>query len=160
MNLFTRFTRTATRLVRTVVEAPAVARQLAELRTTNGQNDHQSPRLVEVDIDPNDIPDTEDIVRAARDYQTSKEERRGADRLKRRAERILRRTPNGTHGTVTVQRVESSRQVIDAEAVKALFAAHGLGPVPTRVCGPSLTITFAEAEAAAEDTAPVLAAAA
>lgn len=48
---------------------------------------------------------------------------------------------------MTVERFESSRQVADLEAIKAVFAAHGLGDVPMKRCAPSLTITIAETAA-------------
>lgn len=161
MNFFTRLTRTATRVIRDLVEAPAVHRQLADLRATDLHREGQSkpaPRTVEVEVDPNTVPTTEEIEAAARKYEAAKAERNAADRLRRQADRVLRRTPSGTHGAVTVERVESSRQTVDVDAVKALFAAHNLGPVPMKVCAPSITLTFA-AENTTEDTAPVLVAA-
>jgi pyruvate/2-oxoglutarate dehydrogenase complex dihydrolipoamide acyltransferase (E2) component len=160
MNLIARITRTATRLVRDIAQAPAVTRQLAQLRTTDRQAVGQSkpaPRLVEVDIDPNDIPQVADIEAAAREYEQARTEANAASRLRRRAERILKRTPNGTFGQVVVERVESSRQTADLDAIRAIFAELGRD-VPMKTCGPSITVAFAD-EGAAEDTALVLAAA-
>lgn len=157
MNLFTRITATATRVIRTVVEAPAVSRQLAELRNTTPATT-PATRLVEVDIDLNDVPAVADIEAAAKDFETARQEANAAARLRRRADRVLKRVPNGTHGTVTVQRVESSRQTADLDAIKAVFAELGRD-VPMKTCSPSITLTWVADEQAHEDTAPFLAAA-
>ncbi|RKS10016.1 hypothetical protein DFP74_5762 [Nocardiopsis sp. Huas11] len=158
MNLFTRIASTATRVIRDVAQAPAVARQLAELRTTSPAT-RPAPRTVHVDIDPANTPDLEDIALAAKEFEAARTEANAAARLRRRAEKVLRRTPSGTHGAVTVERVESSRQTADLDAIRALFAAHGLGDVPMKQCAPSIVVTFADDQAPA-DEAPQLVAAA
>lgn len=157
MSLFARITRTAARVIRDITEAPAVARQLRTLRAdapTHTTAPKPAPRPVVVDIDPTNTPDIADIEAAARKYETARTEANAAARLRRQADRVLKRTPSGTYGTVTVERVESSRQTVDLDAVKALFAEHGLGEVPMKRCAPSTTVTFATNEGQAED-APV-----
>ncbi|MBB4931388.1 tRNA-dihydrouridine synthase [Lipingzhangella halophila] len=159
MSLISRFATVAARVARDIAEAPEVARQLRQ-RRAGGETPQTTRRPVEVEIDPNDVPDVADIEAAAREYEQARTEGNAASRLKRRAERILKRVPNGTHGAVTVERVESNRMVIDADAVRELFKAHGLGEVPQKQCSPSLVVTIADdIPAAPEQHAPVLAAA-
>lgn len=160
MNLIARLARAAARVIRDVADAPAVARQL---RTLRAQAETPRPTLERVpapltaeDI-ADELPEVADIEEAARIYEQARQDANAAARAKRKAEKVLRRTPDGVYGSVTVERFESSRRTVDLDAVRALFAAHGLGDVPMRPCSPSLVITLTEQ--ATETSAPTLAAA-
>ncbi|WP_053619731.1 hypothetical protein [Nocardiopsis sp. NRRL B-16309] len=136
-----------TRIVRDVAQAPQVARQLRQLRTEQATPPAPARKVVEVEVDPNNVPDVADIEAAARKFEQARTEANAAARLKRQADRILKRTPSGVHGTVTVERVESSRQTADLDTIRALFAAHGLGDVPMKTCAPSIVVTLADERA-------------
>lgn len=161
MNLIARLARTAARVARDLAEAPAVARQLRTLRTqATPPALTRVPAPLAADDITGDLPDVADIEAAARQYEAAKQATNAAARTKRKAEKVLKRTPDGVYGSVVVERFESSRRTVDLDAVRALFAAHGLGDVPMKTCAPSLIVTFTEQAAdPADDTAPVLAAA-
>jgi hypothetical protein len=160
MRIFTRVTGVVRRVAHDVVDAPRVRRELRQHRAAQ-----TSPARVPAPLIAEDIaaepPTVAEIETAARDYEQARAETNAAARLKRTAEKILKRTPDGVHGTVTVERFESNRQVADLDAIRAIFEANGLGEVPMKRCSPSLTITFAaEDTGTAEASAPVLAPAA
>jgi hypothetical protein len=100
-------------------------------------------------------PAIADIVTAAHAYEQARLDTNAAARIKRTAEKVLKRTPDGVYGPVTVERFESSRQVADLDAIQALLDLHGLGEMPMKTCAPSLTLTFA-AEAAGTPAADQL----
>ncbi|MEV7971269.1 hypothetical protein AB0O34_35540 [Sphaerisporangium sp. NPDC088356] len=89
------------------------------------------------------VPSTADIQEAARLYEQARQQTNAAARTKRRAEKTLSRTPDGTYGPVTLERAESGRQTADLDAIREIFAAHGLGDIPMKPCAPSLTIAWA-----------------
>ncbi len=95
--------------------------------------------------DVKQVPAVEAIEEAARSYDQARLSLNAATRTKNKAAKVLAETPDGTYGTVTVERFESSRQVADLDAIAAIFEANGLGPVPMKTCAASLTLTFAEA---------------
>jgi hypothetical protein len=92
-----------------------------------------------------EIPAVDVIEAAAADFERAAELARRADRGKRAARKILDRLPAGRYGAWTVERVESAREVADLEAIRAVFAAHGLGPVPMKPCAPSLKVARVQA---------------
>lgn len=92
--------------------------------------------------DVKQVPAVDAIEKAARDYDQARLDGNTAERIKNKAKKVLAQTPDGTYGTVTVERFESSRQVADLDAIKAIFEAHGLGEVPMKTCAPSITLTF------------------
>lgn len=105
-----------------------------------------------------DMPSVEAIEAAAADYNTAAELARRADRGKRAARKILDRLPAGPYGAWQVERVPNAREVADLEAIRAIFKANGLGPVPMKDCAASLKVTRVEAVPAAEHAAELLAA--
>lgn len=143
---FTKLVSTVRQVVRTVADAPRVHREVARYRAGHTPAPRVPAPLAADDI-TGEVPAVADIEQAAHSYEQARTRTNEAARLKRTAEKILKRTPDGEYGTVTVERFESSRQVADLEAIKAVFAAHGLGDVPMKRCAPSLTITIAETAA-------------
>lgn len=144
--------RTVARIVRDVAEAPAVARELRQRRAAQAET-ARTPAPLSADDIKGTVPDVADIETAARAYEQARTETNAAARTKRNAEKTLKRTPDGQYGTVTVERFESSRQVADMDAIKALLAEHGLGEVPMKTCSASLVLTFAAELAPAGDAA-------
>lgn len=91
-----------------------------------------------------EMPDTATIERAALSLDLATDNARRADRAKRAAKKVLDRLPAGTYGTWIVERVSSSRQTADLDQIRAIFKAHGLGPVPMKSNAPSLKVRRAE----------------
>lgn len=87
-----------------------------------------------------EMPDTETIEAAAREYERAADQARRADRGKRAAKKVLDRLPAGIYGTWRVFRTPSSRQTPDLAEITRIFKAHGLGPVPMKPCAPSLKV--------------------
>ena len=100
--------------------------------------------------DPSDVysddemPETETIESAAAEFERAADQARRADRGKRAARKILDRLPAGRYGAWIVERVTSSRETADLDAIRATYKALGLGPVPMRRCAPSLKVRRAE----------------
>jgi hypothetical protein len=132
---------------RWMIEARSLTRRINLGRGIDG--DAQPAPLTEV---KGTVPEVADIETAARAYEQARVETNTAARAKKGAAKILDKTPDGQYGTVTVERFESSRQVIDQDAVKALLAAHGL-EVPMKTCSASLVLTFAEEATTTQDAA-------
>ncbi|CAD12023.1 hypothetical protein PV411_38755 [Streptomyces sp. NRRL_B-16638] len=88
----------------------------------------------------------EEIEDAAADYAAATDRARSGDRGKRKARKLLDRLPAGRYGVWTVERVPSSRQTPDLEAIRATYKRLGLGDVPMRTCAPSLRVTRAAAD--------------
>jgi hypothetical protein len=130
-------------VVRTVAEAPRVHREVGRHRAGRVQGARVPAPLAAEDV-TGTVPEVVDIEQAARDFERARVRTNEAARLKRAAEKTLKRTPDGVYGAATVERFESSRQVADLEEIRAVFAAHGLGDVPMKRCAPSITITIAE----------------
>lgn len=125
----------ATLVEHTATEAPAPAADPADTYTAD-----EMPELVAIE-------------RAALGYDLAADNARRADRAKRAARKILDRLPAGTYGNWVVERVASNRQTADLDAIRAIFKANGLGPVPMKANAPSLRVTRAELGAPADDTA-------
>lgn len=97
-----------------------------------------------VDEQPTAAPTPVEVEQAAKVYSRASDAARRADREKRAAKKILDRVSAGLYGVWRVERVASSRQVADLEAIRATYKRLGLGPVPMRTAAPSLRITLAE----------------
>ncbi|MEH0584483.1 hypothetical protein QA942_10370 [Streptomyces sp. B21-106] len=111
--------------------------------------DHTEPAPVEA-ADPaglyeaDEIPATETIEAAAREYDRAADQARRADRGKRAAKKVLDKLPAGVYGTWRVFRTPSSRQTPDLAEITRIFKAHGLGPVPMKACAPSLKVELVD----------------
>lgn len=105
-----------------------------------------------------EMPALDVIEAAAADYDRAAELARRGDRGKRAAKKTLDRLPTGLYGAWLVERVPNAREVADLEAIRAIFEAHGLGPVPMKPCAPSLKVTRATQDRADEGAAELLAA--
>ncbi|MBP5915760.1 hypothetical protein F3K34_27240 [Streptomyces sp. LBUM 1486] len=125
----------ATLVEQTATETPAIAADPADTYTAD-----EMPELVAIE-------------RAALGYDLAADNARRADRAKRAARKVLDRLPAGTYGNWIVERVTSNRQTADLDAIRAIFKANGLGPVPMKANAPSLRVTRAELGAPADDTA-------
>ncbi|WP_432020955.1 hypothetical protein [Streptomyces sp. 1222.5] len=101
-------------------------------------------------LDPADVytddemPDTEAIEQAAVEYERAADQARRADRGKRAAKKILDRLPAGRYGTWIVERVASSRETADLDAIRATYKRLGLGSVPMKRCAPSVKVRRAD----------------
>lgn len=87
-----------------------------------------------------ELPDTDVIEAAAREFERAADQARRADRGKRAAKKVLDRLPSGIYGTWRVFRTPSSRQTPDLAEITRIFKANGLGPVPMKACAPSLKV--------------------
>lgn len=91
-----------------------------------------------------EMPDLVAIERAALSLDLANDNARRADRAKRAARKVLDRLPAGTYGAWIVERVSSSRQTADLDAIRATYKKLGLGPVPMKSNAPSLKVRRAE----------------
>ncbi|MFG2948188.1 hypothetical protein [Streptomyces adustus] len=105
-----------------------------------------------------EIPAVEDIEAAAVEYERAADQARRADRGKRAAKKILDRLPAGQYGTWLVERVTSNRQTADLDAIRAIFKANDLGPVPMKTNAPSLKVRRAETVPATDEALTAVAA--
>jgi hypothetical protein len=87
-----------------------------------------------------DMPALVDIERAALSLDLANDNARRADRSKRAARKVLDRLPAGRYGAWIVERVTSSRQTADLDAIRATYKRLGLGPVPMKSNAPSLKV--------------------
>lgn len=92
-----------------------------------------------------ELPETDVIEAAAREYERAADQARRADRGKRAARKVLDRLPAGIYGTWKVFRTPASRQTPDLAAITATYKRLGLGPVPMKPCAPSLKVERVEA---------------
>ncbi|KOU99110.1 hypothetical protein [Streptomyces sp. XY533] len=107
-----------------------------------------------------EMPTVQEIETAAAAYVDAADLARAADRSKRQAKKVLGRLPAGLYGRFLVERVRSSRQTPDLEAIRATYKRLDLGPVPMKDVAASLRITEAVQAALVEpDATPVLVAA-
>ncbi|MEH0642862.1 hypothetical protein QBB33_15570 [Streptomyces scabiei] len=104
-----------------------------------------------------EMPELVAIERAALGFDLAADNARRADRAKRAARKVLDRLPAGTYGNWIVERVTSNRQTADLDAIRAIFKANGLGPVPMKSNAPSLRVTRAELGAPADTVTAALA---
>lgn len=105
-----------------------------------------------------ELPPVKDIARAALSFDLAADNARRADRAKRAARKMLDRLPAGTYGNWVIERVASSRQTADLDAIRATYKRLGLGAIPMKDAAPSLKVRRAELGAPAVDT-PALTAA-
>jgi hypothetical protein len=91
-----------------------------------------------------EMPDTDVVEAAAREYERAADQARRADRGKRAAKKVLDRLPSGVYGSWKVFRTPSSRQTPDLAAITATYKRLGLGPVPMKSCAPSLKVEAVE----------------
>lgn len=91
-----------------------------------------------------EMPELVAIERAALSLDLANDNARRADRAKRAARKVLDRLPAGTYGNWIVERVASNRQTADLDAIRAIFKANNLGPVPMKSNAPSLKVRRAE----------------
>ncbi|MER6601854.1 hypothetical protein [Streptomyces parvus] len=104
-----------------------------------------------------EIPPVADIEAAAAAFDVAAQQARAGDRGKRAAKKILDRLPAGRYGNWLVTRTVSNRQTADLDKIRAIFKAHGLGPVPMKSSAPSLKVErLAEVPAAVPTSAPAL----
>ena len=118
--------------------ADAARSVAAEFRTSVAQPVTQPEPADE--FTPDELPAVELIEAAAREYNRAADQGRRADRGKRAARKILDRLPAGTYGGWLVERVPSARQTADLDAIRAIFKANNLGPVPMKGSAPSLKV--------------------
>ncbi|MEU3835609.1 hypothetical protein [Streptomyces microflavus] len=145
-SLISRRLRVVSNAVRSVV---APASLMVEAPTTTAPD---PAGLYEAD----EVPPVADIEAAAAAFDVAAQQARAGDRGKRAAKKILDRLPAGRYGSWLVSRTVSNRQTADLDKIRAIFKAHGLGPVPMKSSAPSLKVErLAEVPAAA----PVLVAA-
>jgi hypothetical protein len=153
----TAFRRTSrTRGIRALVSAV-----IAEFRPSVVQPTTQAPVQAEADetafFTEADMPPAEAIAEAARLFFRAADEARTADRAKRKARKLLDRLASGVYAGWELERVESSRQTVDLDAVRKIFREHGLGPVPMKASTPSLRVSRVEAPVASAVEVPVAA---
>ncbi|MGW4139349.1 hypothetical protein ACWELV_21540 [Streptomyces mirabilis] len=87
-----------------------------------------------------ELPDTEVIEAAAREFERAADQARRADRGKRAAKKVLDRLPAGVYGRFRIFRTPSSRQTPDLAEITRIFKENGLGPVPMKPCAASLKV--------------------
>lgn len=104
-----------------------------------------------------ELPELADIETAAASYDEAADQARAADRAKRKSRKLLDRLPAGAYGQWLVRRVASNRQTVDLDAVRRIFAEHGLGDVPMRDNAPSLRVERIDITAADETLTEVAA---
>lgn len=125
--------------------ADAVRSTVAPASLVRSRTDETAPDPANV-FTPDEMPAPEAIEGAAADYAAATDRARSGDRGKRKARKLLDRLPAGRYGAWTVERVPSSRQTPDLEAIRATYQRLGLGDVPMRTCAPSLRVTRAAAD--------------
>ncbi|WP_019072417.1 hypothetical protein [Streptomyces hokutonensis] len=123
----------------------------------------QAPAATVEAPDPSDVygidemPETDTIESAAREYERAADQARRADRGKRAAKKILDKLPAGIYGGWKVFRTPSSRQTPDLAEITRIFKANNLGPVPMKDCAPSLKVERVEVLAGIESLTVVAA---
>ncbi|MET7890659.1 hypothetical protein [Streptomyces mirabilis] len=126
--------------VRSVVAPASLAERQADVEPVTAPD---PAGLYEAD----EIPDTDVIEAAAKEYERAADQARRADRGKRAAKKVLDRLPSGVYGTWRIFRTPSSRQTPDLAEITRIFKANGLGPVPMKACAPSLKVEAVEVPA-------------
>ncbi|MBO7938971.1 hypothetical protein ABZX99_03080 [Streptomyces antibioticus] len=99
-----------------------------------------------------EMPETDVVEAAAREYERAADAARRADRGKRAAKKVLDRLPAGQYGAWIVERLTSTRQTADLDAIRATYKCLGLGPVPMKTNAPSLKVRRAEPAPATNET--------
>lgn len=119
--------------VRSVVAPASLAERQADVEPATAPD---PAGLYEAD----ELPDTDVIEAAAREFERAADQARRADRGKRAAKKVLDKLPAGIYGTWRVFRTPSSRQTPDLAEITRIFKENGLGPVPMKACAPSLKV--------------------
>jgi hypothetical protein len=88
-----------------------------------------------------ELPPVADIEADAAQFFRASEQARAADRTKRASRKLLERLPAGRYGVWQIERVANARETADLDAIRAVFKANGLGPVPMKACAPSLKVS-------------------
>ncbi len=125
---------------------------LAAFRAPAAEVAPVTPTVADPDglLTADEMPPAAHIEAEVAKYYRAVEQARTADRTKRAARKLLDRLPAGKYGAWQVERVESAREVADLDAIRAIFAANGLGTVPMKPCAPSLKVGPATVNIAAE----------
>ncbi|KUL22213.1 hypothetical protein [Streptomyces regalis] len=97
-----------------------------------------------------EMPSVETIEAAAKEYDRAADQARRADRGKRAARKVLDRLPVGICGAWVVERVTSSRETADLDAIRTTYKRLGLGRVPMKRCAPSVKVHRAKPVPAVE----------
>lgn len=116
----------ATLVEQTATEAPALAADPAGV------------------YEPDELPATDTIEAAAREYERAADQARRADRGKRAAKKVLDKLPAGVYGMYRIFRTPSSRMTPDLAEITRIFKANNLGPVPMKACAPSLKVELVD----------------
>lgn len=95
-----------------------------------------------------DLPTLREITTAAEQLLEARAATNKGSCLKRAADKVLARTPNGTYGRIVIDRKPSTRQTADLDEIARIFEQHGLGPIPMKTCAPTITISQIKAQAA------------
>ncbi|NMI57131.1 MULTISPECIES: hypothetical protein [unclassified Streptomyces] len=119
--------------VRSVIAPASLVEQEADVEPATAPD---PAGLYEAD----EMPDTDAIEAAAREFERAADQARRADRGKRAAKKVLDRLPSGVYGAWRVFRTPSSRQTPDLAEITATYKRLGLGPVPMKACAPSLKV--------------------
>lgn len=130
-------------------KARRAVRPAAPVAATAEQAEPTPAPLTADDIN-GEVPADDEVIEAARSYESARLARNTAERSLNKAKKTLERTPDGTYGQLTVERHASTRKVADLDAIRAVFAEHGLGDVPMKTCSASLAFTWAAEQEAAE----------
>ncbi|MEV6679481.1 hypothetical protein AB0N09_21890 [Streptomyces erythrochromogenes] len=128
--------RLATAAVTGVVEATVSA-------VTGGTDDRDRLAPDPADVfNADELPTDEEISASAANYAKAADQARAAERSKRAAKKLLGRLPAGLYGgRWLVERVVSTRQTPDLDAIRATYKRHGLGEVPMKEAAASLRVT-------------------
>ncbi|MEU2598426.1 hypothetical protein ABZ669_14540 [Streptomyces hirsutus] len=141
LNLLTspRTARTARSLLGTIAVAVRSVIAPASLVKDQAPTVETAPDPADV-LTADELPATDAIETAAREYERAADQARRADRGKRAAKKVLDKLPAGIYGGWKVFRTPSSRQTPDLAEITRIFKAHNLGPVPMKPCAPSLKV--------------------
>ncbi|MCX4525285.1 hypothetical protein OG982_06200 [Streptomyces sp. NBC_01551] len=89
-----------------------------------------------------EVPTEEEISASAAAYAKAADQARAAERNKRAAKKLISRLPAGLYGgRWLIERVVSTRQTPDLDAIRATYKRHGLGEVPMKEVAASLRVT-------------------
>jgi hypothetical protein len=138
--------------VRSIVNPAALVADQAEAPATEQVQAPEPAGLYE----PDEMPDTAAIARAALSLDLANDNARRADRSKRAAKKILTRLPSGIYSGWKVYRKPSARMTPDLEAIGRILREHGIREIPMKPCADSLVVELVEAALVDVDT-PALA---
>lgn len=107
-----------------------------------------APAVVEPDTSEfftaDEMPAEADIAAAFAEFSRAADAVRAGERTKRRTRKLLDRLQSGRYAGWELERVESSRQVADLDAIKRIFRQNGLGELPMKSASPSLKVRRVE----------------